>query len=85
MTYTLIVVGMHRSGTSLTANWLARSGLFVGDTLLANRVDNPMGHFEDESFLHLHEDILKANGLSTRYSPVRIQRYSPPIAHVPGN
>jgi hypothetical protein len=69
MTNVLIVAGMHRSGTSLTASWLAHSGLFVGDTLLANRVDNPMGHFEDESFLHLHEDILKANGLNYQMQP----------------
>ena len=69
MTLTLIVAGMHRSGTSLTANWLARSGLFVGDTLLVNRVDNPMGHFEDVGFLRLHEDILKANGLDYQVQP----------------
>jgi hypothetical protein len=69
MTNTLVVAGMHRSGTSLIASWLANSGLFVGDTLLSNRVDNPMGHFEDEGFLHLQDAILKANGLSYQVLP----------------
>lgn len=62
MTYTLIVAGMHRSGTSLTANWLAHCGLYIGDKLLHRKTDNPMGHYEDLDFLNLHEEILAANG-----------------------
>lgn len=58
----LIIAGMHRSGTSLTANWLAHCGLHVGDELLKRETDNPTGHYEDLSFLHLHVDILRANG-----------------------
>jgi hypothetical protein len=59
----LIVAGMHRSGTSLTANWLAHCGLDVGDDLLKRPLDNPTGHYEDLDFLHFHVDLLKNNGL----------------------
>ena len=46
-----IVVGMHRSGTSVVAQWLSRSGLFIGDSLLGPNVGNEQGHFEDADFL----------------------------------
>ena len=59
----LVVAGMHRSGTSLIANWLSRCGLNVGDELLQGKTDNPAGHYEDLSFLHLHQDILRENSL----------------------
>lgn len=59
----LAVVGMHRSGTSLTAKWLAHSGLHVGDELIVRATDNPTGHYEDRAFVALHVQTLKANGL----------------------
>jgi hypothetical protein len=64
---TLIVAGMHRSGTSLTAQWLARCGVFEGDerALSAAVISNPRGQFEDEEFVRLHESILRDNGLSS--------------------
>lgn len=59
----LVIAGMHRSGTSLTAKWLAHCGLHVGDELLHRPTDNPTGHYEDLSFLQLHATILRDNGL----------------------
>ncbi|RPJ03085.1 MAG: hypothetical protein EHM39_00260, partial [Chloroflexi bacterium] len=59
----LIIAGMHRSGTSLLANWLSRCGLHVGDDLLQLNTDNPAGHCEDVAFLELHKAILADNGL----------------------
>ncbi len=59
----LIIAGMHRSGTSLLANWLSRCGLDVGDDLLRQDPSNPAGHYEDILFLQLHKDILADNGL----------------------
>lgn len=53
---------MHRSGTSLTANWLAQCGLDVGDQLVPADWSNPAGHYEDITFSHLQRDILQANG-----------------------
>ena len=60
---TLIIAGMHRSGTSLVTNWLHRCGLEVGESLLEEGIGNPEGHFEDTEFLKMHEEILKDNGL----------------------
>ena len=60
----LIVVGFHRSGTSLLAQLLHRAGLFVGDDLLGALPSNPHGHFEDREVLELHREILADNGTS---------------------
>lgn len=57
----LVIVGMHRSGTSLAANWLSKCGLDVGDTLVKADFSNVAGHYEDWAFLDLHRDILAAN------------------------
>jgi len=61
---TLIIAGMHRSGTSLITNWLHRCGLQVGETLVAASASNQEGHFEDTEFLKIHEEILADNGLT---------------------
>ncbi|WP_163685946.1 sulfotransferase [Leptolyngbya iicbica] len=61
----VIIAGMHRSGTSLTASILQQAGVFIGDELLGTAVSNPKGHFEDRDFLTLHIDILTALGLSS--------------------
>src|SRR6202000_2371411 len=59
----LIIVGMHRSGTSLVTNWLYHCGLHVGEDLLGSNAGNAEGHFEDMEFLKMHEDILTDNKL----------------------
>lgn len=60
----LVIAGMHRSGTSLTTSLLAGAGLHVGDALMGPSAGNIRGHFEDLEFVHLHEHILAVNGLS---------------------
>lgn len=59
----LVVLGMHRSGTSLTAQWLKNCGLHMGDQLHGADIGNPEGHFEDVDFMHLHERILGFDNL----------------------
>lgn len=59
----LIVLGMHRSGTSLTANWLSKSGLHIGDRLIGATESNKNGHYEDEDFHSFHEDIFQSYGI----------------------
>ena len=61
----VMIAGMHRSGTSLTASILQQAGVFIGDQLLGAAASNPKGHFEDRDFLTLHIDILTALGLSS--------------------
>lgn len=60
---TLIIAGMHRSGTSLITHWLNECGLQLGDNLLGAGLGNDDGHFEDIEFLRLHEEILHDNNL----------------------
>jgi hypothetical protein len=55
---------MHRSGTSLVASVLQRAGLNIGRDLSGPGLGNPRGHFEDQDFFRLHEDMLAAAGES---------------------
>jgi hypothetical protein len=59
----LIICGMHRSGTSLTASLLASAGLDVGRELLEGNAGNPKGHFEDKAFFDVHQRALIAQGV----------------------
>jgi hypothetical protein len=58
----LVVVGFHRSGTSLLTQLLHAAGLFVGDELLGAMASNPYGHFEDREVLELHRAIMDDHG-----------------------
>jgi hypothetical protein len=62
---TLIVTGMHRSGTSLLASALEQAGLSIGDRLLGATPSNPKGHFEDLDFVEWHEAVFADNGRTT--------------------
>lgn len=56
----ICVFGMHRSGTSLLANWLHDSGINMGENLVPSSRSNAKGHFEDLDFVNLHiEDLLR--------------------------
>lgn len=59
----LLIGGMHRSGTSLTASMFADAGLNIGTTLLGASPSNPMGHFEDVGFFNFHRRALVGQGL----------------------
>ena len=63
--HVLVIAGMHRSGTSLLANWLQQCGLNIGEELVPAGVGNPLGHFEDTEFLNFHQAVLKENHLET--------------------
>src|SRR6202008_741542 len=57
-------LGMHRSGTSLVANWLYECGLHLGERLLAGSPYNEKGYFEDLDFLDVHEQIFRFNNIA---------------------
>jgi len=59
MSATLIILGMHRSGTSLCARWIHECGINIGDQLIGEGVGNTDGHFEDKDFHDIHEDVFK--------------------------
>lgn len=61
----IIVVGMHRSGTSLVAGLLHIAGVALGDEsqmLPDNKTENEKGFWENVSFLEFNERILKHFG-----------------------
>lgn len=61
--HALVVVGMHRSGTSLLASLANGAGVSMGQRLMGSGNGNDAGHFEDLDFLGLHEQALIGNGL----------------------
>jgi hypothetical protein len=54
----LIVLGMHRSGTSYLASVIGSLGVDIGSNLLAAAEDNPRGFFEDRDFVDFHASVL---------------------------
>jgi hypothetical protein len=61
----LICLGMHRSGTSLVANWLHDLGINMGDRLVGPMYSNRKGHYEDADFHDLHEQIFNYSNIQT--------------------
>ena len=55
----VVIAGMHRSGTSLVASYLASLGVHMGDRLIPADSRNPRGYFEDADFVELHGRILR--------------------------
>jgi O-antigen biosynthesis protein len=58
----LLVLGMHRSGTSAVAGLLIRLGLRAPKTLMQASADNPEGFWESAAFYEFHERLLRAAG-----------------------
>lgn len=54
----VLVVGMHRSGTSLLSKRLAIHGYRFGENLIGAADDNPNGFFEDRDLVALHDHLL---------------------------
>lgn len=66
---TFVVLGMHRSATSLMAKGLSMAGVHMGDRLLGADPTNPYGHFEDLEFIEMNEQILESAGGSWNNPP----------------
>lgn len=72
---TVLVIGMHRSGTSATTGLLGRLGLAVpsGDDLMAtSRTANERGHWESSSLVHFNDRLLSRFD-SSWSSPPRLE------------
>jgi hypothetical protein len=59
----ILVLGMHRSGTSALARGLQMLGVYLGNNFLSTRPDNPTGYWEDKNICELNERLLAALGL----------------------
>ena len=60
----LVVLGMHRSGTSAVAGALVRRGANGGSALLPSTSDNANGYFEDARLVAASDALLAAGGLT---------------------
>ncbi len=55
----LVITGMHRSGTSLTASLFQKLGIHIGGELVPPDRHNPKGYFEDIDFLEFQRKVLQ--------------------------
>ncbi len=60
----IVVLGMHRSGTSALTHSLEVLGINLGENVHAPRHDNPKGFWEDIECAHINEDLLRHYGSS---------------------
>lgn len=59
----MLILGMHRSGTSAFARGMQALGVYLGTNMLATRPDNPTGYWEDQNICELNEKLLAVFGL----------------------
>ncbi len=59
-----IVLGMHRSGTSVFAGALSSLGVDLGDRLIDGDKGNPKGYFENQEVVEINESALSTLGCS---------------------
>lgn len=75
----VVVLCMHRSGSSFTARLLQRLGMSLGPfELIGAEKSNPHGHFEAVPFVSLNRDLqFKALGFENDFSvdPVTLRRF----------
>lgn len=64
-----LVLGMHRSATSVVAQGLHEAGVYMGDRLLGAHASNPQGHWENMDFLELHIQLLSEAGGTWKSPP----------------
>jgi len=62
MARVVMVLGMHRSGTSALAGTLARLGCATPATLMPANAGNPRGYFESKALMELNDEILASAG-----------------------
>ncbi len=60
----LVILGMHRSGTSSLAGVVARLGVALGDDLLDADEWNPLGYGEHREMVERHDALLRAQGIA---------------------
>lgn len=68
----LLVLGMHRSGTSALAGVIDRLGFNAGSEVLAPQSDNPGGFWENTHIVDIHDSLLGDFG-SSWDDPVTLQ------------
>lgn len=76
----VLVLGMHRSGTSALSRVLSFLGCDLPATLLGETASNPNGHWESIAVMDLNDAILKSAGSAWNdWQPVSPQLYNSPV------
>jgi len=65
----IVVLGMHRSGTSATTRALETMGANLGDRLMPSQHDNPKGYFEDLDINALNVELMYSAGVDWHALP----------------
>ena len=60
----VVILGMHRSGTSVITRGLIALGATVSENLVPAGFDNPTGFFEDKDIVSINDDLLQMFGYS---------------------
>ena len=71
----LMILGMHRSGTSCLAGSLQKNGVYLGDVHTYNP-HNTKGNRENPAIVQLNNEVLTANKSSWDSPPVRTLEWS---------
>src|SRR5215472_599841 len=58
----LVVLGMHRSGTSALTGMLHHLGVTLGENLMPATIDNPRGYWEHADIVKVHERLMASLG-----------------------
>lgn len=64
-----VVLGMHRSATSLVTKGMFKAGVHIGSNVLSADSGNPHGYWEDTHWLNLNKRILALAGGDWYYIP----------------
>ena len=59
----VVVLGMHRSGTSAVSRFINMLGFELGEHLMAPRKDNPKGFWENEEIVRHNEELMSSTSM----------------------
>lgn len=72
----VLVVGMHRSGTSTIARGLCALSVDLGDNFFDLQPDNPTGYWEDKTIVELSQRVLEELRLKwDDTTPIEVERF----------
>ena len=81
-----LLIGPHRSGTSLLGQILCLLGMDIGRSVMLPSFDNPRGFWENQKVIHAHDGLLSALGADwTTVDKLTPEWISSEVAHETGN
>ena len=72
----ILILGMHRSGTSALSGTLNLLDVYLGNNLMAGREENPKGFFENVEICKVNESLLsriQSNVHDDFYNPIKLK------------